>query len=158
MAASVVFGSRTRARPGLPRTRGLRGRDRDGRRPGCVDDVAGGQDVKLTVFSDVHDSMRIARVKAFGHVVVVIPYDDVGDFLRIANDSPYGLGGSVWTKERQAGLTIGRWIRTGTVGITSFAPEVGVPFGGFKSSGIGSQYGPEAFDEYQIESDYGVPA
>ncbi|KLO28753.1 aldehyde dehydrogenase [Mycolicibacter heraklionensis] len=126
--------------------------------PGGVDGLTNGQYVKPTVFRDVDNSMRIAREEIFGPVVVVIPYDDIDDAVRIANDSPYGLGGSVWTKDRHAGLDIARRVRTGTFGINSFAPEFGVPFGGFKSSGIGREYGPEAFDEYvEIKSVYGVP-
>ena len=127
--------------------------------PGEVDGLAAGHYVKPTVFSDVDNSMRIAREEIFGPVVVVIPYDDVDDAVRIANDSPYGLGGSVWTKDRHAGLAIARRVRTGMFGINAFAPEFGVPFGGFKSSGIGREYGPEAFDAYvEIKSVYGVPA
>jgi aldehyde dehydrogenase (NAD+) len=124
-----------------------------------IDGLTSGQYVRPTVFRDVDNSMRIAREEIFGPVVVVIPYDDVDDAVRIANDSPYGLGGSVWTKDRQAGLAIARRVRTGMFGINSFAPEFGVPFGGFKASGIGREYGPEAFDEYvEMKSVYGVPA
>lgn len=127
--------------------------------PGEVDGLADGQYVRPTVFSDVDNSMRIAREEIFGPVVVVIGYDDVDDAVRIANDSPYGLGGSVWTKDRHAGLAIAHRVRTGMFGINSFAPEFGVPFGGFKSSGIGREYGPEGFDSYvEIKSVYGVPA
>jgi aldehyde dehydrogenase (NAD+) len=125
----------------------------------AIEGLADGQYVRPTVFRDVDNSMRIAREEIFGPVVVVIPYDGIDDAVRIANDSPYGLGGSVWTKDRQAGLAIARRIRTGMFGINSFAPEFGVPFGGFKASGIGREYGPEAFDEYvEMKSVYGVPA
>jgi aldehyde dehydrogenase (NAD+) len=123
-----------------------------------IDGLADGQYVRPTVFRDVDNSMRIAREEIFGPVIVVIPYDDVDDAVAIANDSPYGLGGSVWTKDRQAGLAIARRVRTGMFGINSFAPEFGVPFGGYKASGIGREYGPEAFDEYiEMKSVYGVP-
>ncbi|MDT5338754.1 MAG: aldehyde dehydrogenase [Mycobacterium sp.] len=126
--------------------------------PAVIDDLPDGQYVRPTVFRDVDNSMRIAREEIFGPVIVVIPYDDVDDAVAIANDSPYGLGGSVWTKDRQAGLAIARRVRTGMFGINSFAPEFGVPFGGFKASGIGREYGPEAFDEYvEMKSVYGVP-
>jgi betaine-aldehyde dehydrogenase len=126
--------------------------------PEPVDGLTGHY-VRPTVFRDVDNSMRVAREEIFGPVIVVIPYDDVDHAVAIANDSPYGLGGSVWTKDRQAGLAIARRIRTGMFGINSFAPEFGVPFGGFKSSGIGREYGPEAFDEYvEMKSVYGVPA
>ncbi|MBJ7337464.1 aldehyde dehydrogenase [Mycolicibacterium sp.] len=125
----------------------------------AIDGLTDGQYVRPTVFRDVDNSMRIAREEIFGPVIVVIPYDDVDDAVRIANDSPYGLGGSVWTKDRQQGLAIARRVRTGMFGINSFAPEFGVPFGGFKASGIGREYGPEAFDEYvEMKSVYGVPA
>jgi aldehyde dehydrogenase (NAD+) len=124
-----------------------------------IDGLEGGQYVRPTVFRDVDNSMRIAREEIFGPVVVVIPYDDIDDAVAIANDSPYGLGGSVWTKDRAAGLAVARRVRTGMFGINSFAPEFGVPFGGFKASGIGREYGPEAFDEYvEMKSVYGVPA
>jgi aldehyde dehydrogenase (NAD+) len=124
-----------------------------------VDGLPDGQYVRPTVFRDVDNSMRIAREEIFGPVVVVIPYDGIDDAVRIANDSPYGLGGSVWTKDRNAGYDIARRVRTGMFGINSFAPEFGVPFGGFKASGIGREYGPEAFDEYvEMKSVYGVPA
>jgi betaine-aldehyde dehydrogenase len=124
-----------------------------------IDGLEGGQYVRPTVFRDVDNSMRIAREEIFGPVIVVIPYDDIDDAVAIANDSPYGLGGSVWTKDRAAGLAVARRVRTGMFGINSFAPEFGVPFGGFKASGIGREYGPEAFDEYvEMKSVYGVPA
>ncbi len=126
--------------------------------PDAVEELADGHYVRPTVFRDVDNSMRIAREEIFGPVIVVIAYDDVDDAVAIANDSPYGLGGSVWTKDRRAGLAIARRVRTGMFGINSFAPEFSVPFGGFKASGIGREYGPEAFDEYvEIKSVYGVP-
>ena len=125
---------------------------------GEIDGLPDGNYVRPTVFADVDNAMRVAREEIFGPVVAVIPYDDIDDAVRIANDSPYGLGGSVWTKDRQAGLAIARRVRTGMFGINSFAPEFGVPFGGFKASGIGREYGPEAFDEYvELKSVYGVP-
>jgi betaine-aldehyde dehydrogenase len=124
----------------------------------AVDGLAGHY-VRPTILRDVDNAMRVAQEEIFGPVVVVIPYDGIDDAVRIANESPYGLGGSVWTKDRQAGLAIARRIRTGTFGINFFAPEFGVPFGGFKASGIGREYGPEAFDEYvEMKSVYGAPA
>src|SRR6185312_1469110 len=68
--------------------------------------------VQPTVFANVSNDMRIAREEIFGPVVAVIPYDDVDDAVRIANDSDYGLAGSVWTKDRNAGLAIARRVRT----------------------------------------------
>jgi aldehyde dehydrogenase (NAD+) len=121
--------------------------------------VAGttGHYVRPTLFTDVSNDMRIAREEIFGPVVAVIPYDDTDDAVRIANDSQYGLAGSVWTADRQAGLEIARRIRTGTFGINAYAPEFGVPFGGFKASGIGREYGPESLEAYaEVKSIYGV--
>jgi aldehyde dehydrogenase (NAD+) len=116
-----------------------------------------GNYVRPTVFRDVDNTMRVAREEIFGPVIVVIPYDTVDDAVRIANDSPYGLAGSVWTKDRGAGLDIARRVRTGMFGINAFAPGFDLPFGGFKASGIGREYGPEAFDEYvEMKSVYGV--
>lgn len=124
--------------------------------PGAVEGL-GGNYVRPTLFADVDNGMRVAREEVFGPVVVVIPYDDVDDAVRIANDSPYGLGGSVWTGDRALGLEIAGRVRTGTFGINSFAPEFTVPFGGFKASGLGREYGPEAFDGYvEFKSVYGV--
>lgn len=126
--------------------------------PEPVPGLTTGNYLRPTVFRDVDNSMRVAREEIFGPVVVVIPYDGLDDAVRIANDSPYGLGGSVWTKDRRAGFEIARRVRTGMFGINSFAPEFELPFGGFKASGIGREYGPEAFDEYvEMKSVYGVP-
>lgn len=122
--------------------------------------VAGttGQYVRPTLFTDVSNHMRIAREEIFGPVVVVIPYGDTDDAVRIANDSLYGLGGSVWTGDHRVGLEIARRIRTGTFGINAYVPEFGVPFGGYKASGIGREFGPEALEAYvELKSIYGVP-
>jgi betaine-aldehyde dehydrogenase len=125
--------------------------------PGPVEDLSG-QYVRPTVFRDVDNGMRIAQEEIFGPVITVIPYDGSDDAVRIANDSVYGLGGSVWTKDRQAGLDIARRVRTGTFGINSYTPGFEVPFGGFKSSGIGREYGPESLAEFtELQSIYGVP-
>jgi betaine-aldehyde dehydrogenase len=126
--------------------------------PGPVPGYEKGNYVRPTLFSDVSNDMRIAQEEIFGPVVVVIPYADADDAVRIANDSAFGLGGSVWTKDRQAGLDMARRIRTGTFGINSYAPGFDAPFGGFKSSGIGREYGPESLEEFtELQSIYGVP-
>ena len=93
--------------------------------------------VEPTVFSNVDNSMRIAREEIFGPVVVVIPYDEPADAVRIANDSDYGLSGTVWTNDVDRGLDIARQVRTGTYTVNGFMMDFGSPFGGFKSSGIG---------------------
>ena len=126
--------------------------------PGKVSGLEAGQYVRPTVFSNVRNEMRIAQEEIFGPVITVIPYDGPDDAVRIANDSAFGLGGSVWTKDRNVGLDIARQVRTGTIGINSYAPGFDAPFGGFKSSGIGREYGPESIEEFtELQSIYGVP-
>jgi betaine-aldehyde dehydrogenase len=128
----------------------------DGREEGAKIAVGGGRPsgldkgwyVEPTVFVDVDNGMRIAREEIFGPVVAIIPYDDVEDAVRIANDSDYGLSGTVWTADNEHGLEIARRIRTGNYSVNNFAMEFGAPFGGFKSSGIGRELGPEGLSAY----------
>ncbi|MBW3665115.1 MAG: aldehyde dehydrogenase [Actinobacteria bacterium] len=116
--------------------------------PDVPDGLEHGCYVHPTVFVDVDNRMRIAREEIFGPVLVVIPYDDEDDAVAIANDSEYGLAGSVWTADEAHGLEVARRIRTGTVGINKYAPDFRSPFGGFKASGIGREYGREGIEEY----------
>jgi aldehyde dehydrogenase (NAD+) len=104
--------------------------------------------VEPTVFVGVDNKMTIAREENFGPVVVVIPYDDVDDAIAIANDSPYGLAGSVWSADQQAALDVGRRIRTGTMGINGMGMDFAGPFGGYKCSGLGRELGPEGLQGY----------
>jgi aldehyde dehydrogenase (NAD+) len=115
---------------------------------GVPADQAKGWFIEPTVFVNVDNSMTIAQEEIFGPVVVVIPYDDVNDAVRIANDSPYGLSGSVWTQDQAAGLDIARRVRTGTFGINGMGMDFGAPFGGYKCSGIGRELGPEGLQGY----------
>jgi aldehyde dehydrogenase (NAD+) len=101
-----------------------------------------------TVFADVDNGMRIAQEEIFGPVLCVIPYDDDADAVRLANDSRYGLAGSVFTSDPERGLTVARSVRTGTFGINGYAPDPLAPFGGFKESGIGREWGEYGLDEY----------
>jgi acyl-CoA reductase-like NAD-dependent aldehyde dehydrogenase len=105
--------------------------------------------VQPTIFADVDNRATIAREEIFGPVLSVIPYDDVDDAIRIANDSEYGLGGSVWTSDPDRGKAVARRVRTGTIGINRYMPDPGAPFGGVKASGIGRELGPEAIGAYQ---------
>jgi len=102
-----------------------------------------------TVFADVHNSARIAQEEIFGPVLCVIPYEDEADAVRIANDSQYGLGGSVWSKDAEHALAVARRVQSGTVGINGYMPSLGAPFGGIKASGLGREFGPEAVAAYQ---------
>jgi aldehyde dehydrogenase (NAD+) len=104
--------------------------------------------VEPTVFTNVDNSMRIAQEEIFGPVVAVIPYDDVEDAVAIANDSTYGLSGSVWSADTGRALDIARRVRTGTLSINGFTLEFNCPFGGFKSSGLGRELGTEGFEAY----------
>jgi aldehyde dehydrogenase (NAD+) len=104
--------------------------------------------VEPTVFVDVDNRMRIAQEEIFGPVLAVIPYDDERDALRIANDSDYGLCGTVWTADVDHGVDVARQVRTGTYCVNGFAMEFSAPFGGFKASGIGRELGPEGLAAY----------
>ena len=104
--------------------------------------------VEPTVFADVDNSDQLAREEVFGPVMAVIPFDDDADAVRIANDSNYGLGGSVWSTDEQRGLNVARQVRTGTIGINYYNLDLGSPFGGMKDSGIGRELGPEAINPY----------
>jgi betaine-aldehyde dehydrogenase len=116
-----------------------------GGRPAALDR---GWYVEPTVFADVDNAMTIAREEIFGPVAAVIAYDDVDDAVRIANDSEYGLSGSVWTADAQAGVEVARRIRTGTYGVNGLGLDPVAPYGGFKASGLGRELGPEGLADY----------
>ncbi|MGI8662609.1 MAG: aldehyde dehydrogenase [Acidimicrobiales bacterium] len=104
--------------------------------------------VQPTVFADVDNSMRIAQEEIFGPVLAVIPFDDEADAVRIANDSEFGLAGSVWTADIDKGMDIARRVRTGTFGVNQYTMDFVAPFGGFKGSGIGREFGKEGLEHY----------
>jgi acyl-CoA reductase-like NAD-dependent aldehyde dehydrogenase len=104
--------------------------------------------VQPTLFADATNQMRIAREEIFGPVLTVLKYADEKDAIRIANDSDYGLAGSVWTDDVAHGLKIASKIRAGTYGINMYTLDTSCPFGGFKQSGIGREFGPEGLSEY----------
>ena len=109
----------------------------------------GGFFVEPTCFVDVTNDMKIAREEIFGPVLVVIPFEDEEDAIRIANDSDYGLSGGVRSGDPARALRVARRIRTGTVGINGgLSIAVDLPFGGYKQSGIGKEWGLEGFEEY----------
>ena len=91
--------------------------------------------------------MRIAQEEIFGPVLTVIPYGEVDEAVRIANDSNYGLGGGVVGRRPRA-LNVARRVRTGTIGVNYYNIDLGAPFGGIKDGGIGRELGPEELDSY----------
>ncbi|HEX3268040.1 MAG TPA: aldehyde dehydrogenase family protein [Gaiellaceae bacterium] len=102
-----------------------------------------------TVLSPVSNDDRAAREEIFGPVAAVIPFDEEAEALRIANDTIYGLSGSIWTRDGARALRVARALETGTISINSnTSVRVTTPFGGFKQSGIGRELGPFALDHY----------
>ncbi|MCX2748040.1 aldehyde dehydrogenase [Arthrobacter sp. MI7-26] len=105
--------------------------------------------VEPTVFAGVDNAATIAQEEIFGPVLSVITYDNDDDAVRIANESDYGLGGSVWTADSGRGQAIARRVRTGTIGVNRYLPDMAAPFGGVKASGLGRELGPEALAAHQ---------
>lgn len=103
--------------------------------------------IEPTVFGDVDNKMTIAQEEIFGPVLSVIPFEDSADAVRIANDSQYGLGGSVWGGTEEA-TAIAKQVRTGTIQVNHFGMAFGAPFGGYKNSGLGRELGPEGVDAF----------
>jgi betaine-aldehyde dehydrogenase len=104
--------------------------------------------VEPTIFADVDNSMTIAREEIFGPVLCVIPYDGIDEAVAIANNSPYGLCGAVWTSDVDKGLDVARRVRTGTFNVNGFTYDTTAPFGGFKQSGLGREWGAEGLEPY----------
>ena len=97
---------------------------------------------------EVDNAMRVAQEEIFGPVMAIIAYETEEEAIAIANDSVYGLSGSVWTSDARHGLDIVREMRTGMVSINGAPQAWGTPFGGFKQSGIGREMGPEGLQLY----------
>lgn len=102
------------------------------------------------MFADVDNNAVISREEIFGPVLSVIPYADENEAIAIANDSNYGLGGSVWSSDTERAANVARKVRSGTVGVNHYVNEPVAPFGGIKESGMGRELGPEGLDAFQV--------
>ena len=115
--------------------------------PGKPEGLETGYYVRPTVFADVTNDMTIAREEIFGPVLVMIPYEDDDDAVRIANDTTYGLSGYVSGSDERA-RRIARRIRSGQVHVNGAPADLNAPFGGYKQSGNGREWGPLGIEEY----------
>lgn len=123
------------------------------------DGLDAGWYVRPTLFADATNSMRIAREEIFGPVLTVIPYTDEDDAVALANDSDYGLAGSVFTADSERGLSVAARIRTGTFGVNQgYTMDPFAPFGGVKGSGYGRELGREGIDGYTDTKSISVAA
>ncbi|MEV0111381.1 aldehyde dehydrogenase [Nocardia sp. NPDC050799] len=105
--------------------------------------------IRPTLFTEVAPDMRIAREEIFGPVLTVLPYRGLDDAVRLADDTEYGLSGSVWTRDPERGLAVARRIRSGTLGINqAYSMDPHAPFGGVKASGVGREFGREGLESY----------
>ena len=104
--------------------------------------------VRPTVLADVHNEMTIAREEIFGPVLTILPYEDEEDAIRIANDTVYGLSGYVQSADPARALAVAKRLRTGMVHLNGAGPDYAAPFGGYKQSGNGREWGPFGLEEF----------
>jgi aldehyde dehydrogenase (NAD+) len=116
--------------------------------PGRPEGLAKGYFVRPTVFANVTNDMTIAREEIFGPVLSIIPYDGEDDAIRIANDTAYGLSGYVSSTDIEHAGRVARRIRSGNVHINGARPDFSAPFGGYKQSGNGREWGAQGFEEF----------
>ncbi|MCC7039835.1 MAG: aldehyde dehydrogenase family protein [Burkholderiales bacterium] len=116
--------------------------------PGRPDGLARGYFVKPTVFANVRNDMRIAREEIFGPVLAILPYRDEADAIRIANDTVYGLSGYVTSSDLERARRVAAQLRTGNVHLNGAGLDFNAPFGGYKQSGNGREWGAFGFDDY----------
>lgn len=115
---------------------------------GYPDGLSLGYFVRPTVFTNVSNDMRIAREEIFGPVMCILPYESLEEGIRIANDTPYGLSSAVWAASKDDGLAIARKIRAGQVYVNGGEYNLEAPFGGYKQSGNGREWGAQALHEF----------
>jgi aldehyde dehydrogenase (NAD+) len=116
--------------------------------PGKPAGLETGYYVKPTVLGHVNNQMTVAREEIFGPVLVILGYDSVDEAVAIANDTPYGLAAYVSGTDAEATRRVAGRLRAGQVNINSAPPDMMAPFGGFKQSGNGREWGDHAFGEF----------
>ncbi|MGQ0618926.1 MAG: aldehyde dehydrogenase [Panacagrimonas sp.] len=126
-----------------------------GGRPSGVGD---GWFVEPTIFADVSNKATIAQEEIFGPVLSIIKYRDEDEAVKIANDSDFGLGGTVWSSDSKRAQAIARRVKTGTIGVNGYMIDMASPFGGIKASGLGRELGPESLAAYQQLQSIYLPA
>jgi aldehyde dehydrogenase (NAD+) len=104
--------------------------------------------VKPTIFANVNNNMTIAREEIFGPVLVMIPYRTEEEAIRIANDTVYGLSGYVYSGDLQNARRVARRLRTGMVHLNGASTDANAPFGGYKQSGNGREWGRAGLEEF----------
>ncbi len=120
--------------------------------------VGDGWFVEPTIFADVLNSATIAQEEIFGPVLSIIKYTDEDDAVKIANDSEFGLGGTVWSSDSKRAQNVARRVQTGTIGVNGYVIDLASPFGGIKASGLGRELGPESLAAYQQLKSIYLPA
>jgi aldehyde dehydrogenase (NAD+) len=116
--------------------------------PGAPEGLGTGFYVRPTVFSGVKPDMTIAQEEIFGPVLSILPYQDEEDAVAIANGVVYGLAGGVWSGDKEHAVAVAKRLRTGQVEVNGGAFNPNAPFGGYKQSGIGREYGEHGFEEF----------
>ena len=125
--------------------------------PGAPDGLDAGYFVRPTVFGKVTPEMTIAKEEIFGPVLSILTYDDVDDVVALANDTEYGLSGQVWGADRDEALDVARRLRTGMVHLNGAPADPAAPFGGYKQSGNGREWGEYGLHEYlEVKSLFGA--
>jgi aldehyde dehydrogenase (NAD+) len=126
---------------------------------GRPDGLAKGYFVKPTIFSNVRNDMTIAREEIFGPVLCILPYDNEEQAIQIANDTPYGLAAYVWSKDNLHARRVGGRIRAGQVTLNGASGNMNTPFGGFKMSGNGREWGEFGLRDFlEVKAVIGVDA
>jgi aldehyde dehydrogenase (NAD+) len=127
--------------------------------PGRPEGLAKGYYVRPTVFAGVRNDMTIAREEIFGPVLSILPYDDEDDAVRIANDTPYGLSGYVSSGNIERARRVAKRIRSGNVHLNGAQQDFSCPFGGYKQSGNGREWGEHGFEEFlELKAMFGYAA